>query len=193
MAPLSFKCRAIQGAAQADVQVTAPPALKDGKHEVLLPVGIPDEGTFDWLDEFLEANPGYVELSDRMLVDWAIKSGLTKQKGNQWKNSNDRPDVSFGIQQLDDLSARRVIKTVAPLVPRNYIIMEVKSNLVKAERQDVLNRFSKPHFKRIAQVMMGEPPKDYQEAVRAAILKEKQDKMDEEWKAQQTERERKRQ
>ena len=35
---------------------------QDGKYEVIFPVAVPDEGTFDWLDEFLEKNPEYVEL-----------------------------------------------------------------------------------------------------------------------------------
>ena len=35
---------------------------EDGKYEVIFPVAVPDEGTFDWLDDFLEKNPKYVEL-----------------------------------------------------------------------------------------------------------------------------------
>merc|ERR1712066_235720 len=54
---LPFKCRMLQAAAQADVVVTPSRAPKDGKYEVVLPVACPDEGTFDWLDTFLEKNP----------------------------------------------------------------------------------------------------------------------------------------
>lgn len=34
---------------------------QDGKYEVIFPVAVPDEGTFDWLDDFLDKNPKYVE------------------------------------------------------------------------------------------------------------------------------------
>merc|ERR1719320_866319 len=46
LAPLPFACRMVQDAAKADAVVTdvKPPA--DGKYEVLVPVGLPDEGTF---------------------------------------------------------------------------------------------------------------------------------------------------
>lgn len=37
-------------------------ACEDGKYEVIFPVGVPDEGTFAWLDDFLKKNPTYVEL-----------------------------------------------------------------------------------------------------------------------------------
>merc|ERR1712232_1312291 len=51
---LPFKCRSIQGAASADVNVLAE---KAGKHDVVLPIAFPDEGTFGWLDGFLAKNP----------------------------------------------------------------------------------------------------------------------------------------
>ena len=31
----------------------------------------------------------------------------------------------------------RLLYTIAPLIPRNYVVMEVKSNLLKSERQDL--------------------------------------------------------
>ena len=49
---------------------------QETQHEVLFPVGLPDEGMFDWLDMFLAKNPTYTELSDRVILDWAHKSGL---------------------------------------------------------------------------------------------------------------------
>merc|ERR1712039_948696 len=76
MAPLPFKCRMLQEAAQPDVIAVPSSVPTDGKYEVLFPVAFPDEGTFDWLDDFLEKNPKYVELSERKLIDWAAKSGM---------------------------------------------------------------------------------------------------------------------
>merc|ERR1712048_1358105 len=135
------------GAAASDVAKAKVPALVDGKHEVLFPVGFPYEGTFEWLDTFLEKNKQYVELSDRKILDWAKKSGL-HPKGSG--GSNDKPSYDSGVPGLDDYSASKIIKTVAPMVPRNYVVMEVKSNLVEAERIANLRKFSARNFKRTA-------------------------------------------
>merc|ERR1712186_251832 len=62
---LPFKCRMIKEAATADVEVEPAPApAKDGKAEILFPVAIPDQGVFDYMDQFLDENPKYLELSD---------------------------------------------------------------------------------------------------------------------------------
>ena len=82
------------------------------------------EGTFDWVDGFLKKNPGYVELSDRKILDWAASSGVWKPKTTGWKNSNDKPEFNFGLPSMDDLSVRRLINNIAPVVPRNYLVME---------------------------------------------------------------------
>merc|ERR1712048_1456470 len=101
------------GAAASDVGKAKVPALTDGKHEVIFPVGFPDEGTFEWLDSFLEKNKQYVELSDRKIIDWAKKSGLHQKGGSQGSGSNDKPWYNLGVQGLDDFSASKIIKTVA--------------------------------------------------------------------------------
>merc|ERR1712113_1011542 len=69
---------------------------------------------------------------------------------------------------------------------------EVKSNLIKSEREDLLRRFKAPHFKRIALVVMGEPTSEYKSSVHAAFLEEKREKIEHEWKLKQQEKERKR-
>merc|ERR1712232_306138 len=118
------------GAAGSDCSVAAAKTPKDGKYDVLMPVAFPDEGTFDWLDDFLEKNPQDVELSDRKIIQWAQASGLHGRGGGgkDGRNSNDKPNVNFGMRELDDMSVRRVIAAVAPVMPRNYVVMEVKSN-----------------------------------------------------------------
>eukprot|EP00927_Polykrikos_kofoidii_P016231 TRINITY_DN17309_c0_g1_i1.p1 TRINITY_DN17309_c0_g1~~TRINITY_DN17309_c0_g1_i1.p1 ORF type:complete len:952 (-),score=239.03 TRINITY_DN17309_c0_g1_i1:137-2992(-) len=188
---LPFKCRSIQGAAQADVVVAPSTVPKDGRYDVLLPVAFPDEGTFDWLNDFLSRNPHFVELSDRKIIEWASKSGIVKGKGG-WRESNDKPEFNFGIPGLDDWSIQRVIRTVAPLVPRHYVVMEVKANLIAAERAEVLKRFNPAKFRRIAHVMMGEPTAEYKRLQQSLFLKEKQEKMMLEWTARKAEREKKR-
>merc|ERR1712194_701088 len=92
---------------------------------------------------------------------------------------------------MDDFSARKVLNVVAPLVPRNYVIMEVKGNLCPKDRSEVLSRFSASHYKPIAHVAMGEPPADWKEVVHANLLEAKQKKLDEEFKKKQVEQARK--
>merc|ERR1719469_1275856 len=72
------------------------------------------------------------------------------------------------------MSAQRTLNSIAPVVPRNYVVMEVKQNLVQADRQENLKRFSAPHFKKIAHVVMGEPSAEYKKIVHKKLLEEKQ-------------------
>merc|ERR1711957_662199 len=74
--PLPFKCRTLQSAAKSDLTAarSSIPA-KGKKYEVIVPVAYPDQGTFDWVDDFVKKNPQYRELSNRKLYDWAIQSG----------------------------------------------------------------------------------------------------------------------
>jgi len=192
MANLPFKCRMIQDAAQADAVVVPNRIQKAGKYEVLFPISLPDEGTFDWLDIFLEKNPGYTELSERMLISWAQKSGLYRQKGYDWKSSNDKPGMQFGVPAIDDLSIFEVLKCIAPTMERNLVVMEVKSNLIKEERQALLKKFQHPHFNKVAVVVMGSPSEDFKAKTQELMLQEKQEKSDADFKKQQAEEQQKR-
>ncbi|CAE7495637.1 unnamed protein product, partial [Symbiodinium pilosum] len=58
---------------------------------------------------------------------------------------------------------------------------------------ELAQRFDFPHFKRVALVVVGEPPEAFKSKVHAVILAEKQEKMDAEWKARSAERERQKQ
>jgi len=144
-------------------------------------VTFPDEGSFEWLDGFMKKNPQYVELSDRKIMQWAQVSGH-QPKGN-FKASNDKPQPNFGVRELDDMSVRKVISAVAPIIPRSYVIMEVKSNLIAAERQEVIKKFSYPCYKTTARVVMGKPTSEFKAMAQDKILKEKQAKSDSSWKA----------
>jgi len=176
-APLCFKCRMWQDAAQKDVQVVPPaPAPIDGKCEVLFPLCLPDEGTFDWLDLFLETNPNYVELSDRALLSWAEKSGVWRSKGygHGSKTSNDKPEMAFGLPLMDDGSIKRILQMVAPLQNRNYIVMEVRGNLTKEERKDAVLKWCGGSFKRVALALVGEPSAAFKKRSQEIILKQKE-------------------
>eukprot|EP00927_Polykrikos_kofoidii_P065903 TRINITY_DN615_c0_g7_i1.p1 TRINITY_DN615_c0_g7~~TRINITY_DN615_c0_g7_i1.p1 ORF type:complete len:1017 (-),score=207.31 TRINITY_DN615_c0_g7_i1:172-3222(-) len=185
MAQLPFVCRTLQEAAHSDVVMLQDPKPADGNYEVLFPICLPDEGTFDWLDMFLEKHPDYIELSDRMLLDWAEKSGITRPQINV--SSNDKPDMHFGIPQIDeDMSLRRVLTVVAPVQRRNMVVMEVKGNLMKDERHEFLKRFSMSHFRKVAKVLIGEPTRDFKERSNSILLKDKQTRADAEWKVRKS-------
>lgn len=189
---LPFKCRTIGNAAEADIEVNTTSVAADGKYEVVLPIAFPDEGTFDWLDDFLIKNPNYIELSDRKILEWAGSSGLWKPKAAGWKTSNDKPEFSFGLPGMDDQSVRRVVQTITSVVPRNYVVMEVRGNLLENERKEVLRRYSHPMFKKVAHVVMGEPGQEFKEMQLEKLLNEKQEKANVGWKAKKAEESRKR-
>eukprot|EP00445_Apocalathium_hangoei_P003268 CAMPEP_0203849332 /NCGR_PEP_ID=MMETSP0359-20131031/6129_1 /ASSEMBLY_ACC=CAM_ASM_000338 /TAXON_ID=268821 /ORGANISM="Scrippsiella Hangoei, Strain SHTV-5" /LENGTH=820 /DNA_ID=CAMNT_0050765079 /DNA_START=89 /DNA_END=2551 /DNA_ORIENTATION=+ len=185
---LPFKCHMLGAASEADCAKAKQVEPKDGKYEVLMPVGFPDEGTFEWLDGFLEKHPQYTELSDRKILEWAASSGLWSGKG--WKSSNDKPEFKFGAPGMDDGSIQKIINCVAGIMPRNYVVMEVKSNLVGADRQETLKRFSLPHFKKVAAVIMGTPPAEFKKVQQERILKDKQVKAETAWKMANMEKKR---
>jgi len=186
-AKMPFRCRMIQDAAQRDAAVVSHPVPKDGKYDVIFPVCLPDEGTFEWLDMFLEKHPEYVELSDRKISEWAERSGVWRSKGYAARASNDKPDMNFGIAQMDDQSIRRILHTVVQAHHRHFVYMEIKSNLMEEERREAVKRFRAPHFKTTAQIMMGEPTKDFKDKVHGALLKQKQEKADADFRVWQQE------
>ncbi|CAE8633150.1 unnamed protein product [Polarella glacialis] len=188
--PLPFVCHMLAGAAAADVDMVKPKA-KGGKPEVVFAVGLPEQGFFDWVDEFVEKNPGYTELSDRMIIEWASKSGVWKPKAGP-AGSNDKPQAQYGIAGLDDGSVRKVLKAISPALQRNFVVPELKGNLLSADRQELLQRFSSQDFQRKAVVVMGEPSKDYKARVHSLLLAEKQAKADVEKKKKVQEEERNR-
>mmetsp|Transcript_10824 Transcript_10824/g.28944 ORF Transcript_10824/g.28944 Transcript_10824/m.28944 type:complete len:528 (-) Transcript_10824:126-1709(-) len=187
LAELPFKCRAVQDAAAVDCEVVTEPKPKGGAYDVLLPVGLPDEGTFEWLDLFLEKHPEYTELSERMILDWADKSGIWRTRGYGWRQCNDRPGWQFGVPSLDDSSIKSTLYSIASLQKRHYVVMEVRGNLLKEEREKVLKAFAAPHLRVSAAVLMGEPTKDFKDRMQTLILQDKQETEDAEWKVKQQE------
>eukprot|EP00928_Gymnodinium_smaydae_P018837 TRINITY_DN1717_c0_g1_i1.p1 TRINITY_DN1717_c0_g1~~TRINITY_DN1717_c0_g1_i1.p1 ORF type:complete len:883 (+),score=208.59 TRINITY_DN1717_c0_g1_i1:47-2650(+) len=189
LAKLPFNCRMLADAAQEDLEIQ--PTQKDQTCEVVFPVGLPDKGLFDWADQFLAAHPTYTEISDRKIIEWATKSGVQRTKA-QKKGSNDQPTFACGLPLMEDLSAKRVLSAVAPLLKRNYLVMELRSNLCSDTRAAAMARFQKSQFKRTAVVCVGEPSADYKKKVQEALLADKQSKADAERKKREVEAERKR-
>jgi len=190
MAKLPFTCRMVQEAAKSDAEMAVSVAPKNGKHEVLYPVCLPDQGTFDWLDHFLEKNPDYTELSDRKILEWAEASGIFRSRPYSQATpgfSKDRPDLSLGQPMLDEFSIRSIMRAIAPTLQRNLVVMEVKGNLLKDERARLLKPFNLPHLRRVAQVMVGDPERSFKERMQAAMLREKQEAANIAFKLQQAE------
>jgi len=120
---LPFACRMIGAADQADVEVAPKPEKpKDGKYEVLCPVGLPEEGLFEWLDMFLKKNKRYTEVSDRAMQTWCEKSGIVNR--GKTAQSKDKPDG-----ELTKITT--TIRGFLPLQQRDVILMELKANLLK--------------------------------------------------------------
>ncbi|CAE7663188.1 ABCB5 [Symbiodinium sp. CCMP2592] len=59
--------------------------------------------------------------------------------------------------------------------------------------EDLALRFDFPHFKRVALVVVGEPPEAFKARVHSVLLAEKQEKLDAEWKVREADKERQRQ
>merc|ERR1711879_208884 len=97
----------------------------------------------------------YVEISDRMVHDWMTKSGARAYPSKSWQGpySNDKPDFNFGLDFVDKKTIQKAVANIAPLVPRHYVVMEVKGNLTPAGRKENLDRFSFPHFKKVATIV----------------------------------------
>jgi len=169
--PLPFTCRMIQDIAEADSERALAVEPENGRYEVIFPVALPDEGCFEWVDQFLAKNPKYVELSHRTIIDWAIKSGLWRKGVSLNKGCNDKPEMGFGIPQLDDMSTLRLLASLAPALPRNFLVAEVKGNLMPEMRKAIISRFT--GFTKTACVAMGEPTMEYKEATQARMLQEK--------------------
>merc|ERR1711972_469388 len=187
---LPFTCRMLKDAAAADLEI--PKAAAERKNEVLFPVGLPDQGVFDWLDGYLETNPLHVELSDRKVLDWARMSSVYRQRGSTARNSNGKPGMKFGIPLMDDMSVQKTLLAVAPALKRDFVRMELKSNLISAERKEALRSFPPSSFKRVAVVAMGEPPDALKTKAQDMLLAVKTEEAQKEKARKDREKERKR-
>ncbi|CAK9100999.1 unnamed protein product [Durusdinium trenchii] len=62
------------------------------------------------------------------------------------------------------------------MLPRNFIIPEVKGNLSAEDRRILLASFPSHCYKKVAKVIIGEPPADYKTFMQQAWLKDKKAK-----------------
>eukprot|EP00746_Dinoflagellata_sp_MGD_P166365 gnl/MRDRNA2_/MRDRNA2_96194_c0_seq1.p1 gnl/MRDRNA2_/MRDRNA2_96194_c0~~gnl/MRDRNA2_/MRDRNA2_96194_c0_seq1.p1 ORF type:complete len:816 (+),score=233.30 gnl/MRDRNA2_/MRDRNA2_96194_c0_seq1:84-2531(+) len=160
---LPFECTTISEAAQADVEMSPVKRPADGKYEVVCPVGMPNEGFFDYCDQFLQANPTYVELSDRSIKAWAEKSGAKHLGAPSAQDSLDKPIFAFGLPGLDDGSIQKMMKILASSAKRNVLVAQVKENLTVSDRAELLKSFKGSSYKKVAHVVIGDPPKAFKD------------------------------
>merc|ERR1712217_119436 len=111
--------------------------------------------------------------------------------GHSAKSSHDKPDKNFQAPELNDDSVRKAVYYIAPLQGRNYIVMEVKGNLMKDERKPLLERFSASTFKKTACVVVGEPPVEFKKYSQKLILQQKQEASDKQFQVKKLEEKRK--
>merc|ERR1711879_552357 len=71
-----------------------------------------------------------------------------------------------------------ILKEVVPTMHRNFVVVDVKGNLLADERKAAVARYADADFKKVAHVLMGEPPADFKTYVQGFMLKDKQEKAD---------------
>merc|ERR1712151_1327302 len=74
---------------------------------------------------------------------------------------------------LDDESVQGVLSMLSPTLRRDLIIMQLKANLVADQRKTNLQLYPASLFKRVAVVVMGEPPQTYKTKVQELMLIDK--------------------
>merc|ERR1712151_1429619 len=93
-----------------------------------------------------------------MGMEWSEKSGVPRQ-----------------IAQ-SDASVARILQSLAPVQNRNFIVMDIKSSLIREERKVILSRFSSNMFRKIAEVHVGGPTAEFKkrehDAERAKVIAE---------------------
>ena len=131
---LPFKVRMWDDAAEEDIvsSPVVPPA--DAVYDLVVPVGVPNEGTFGFLDHALYASEEastkwYVEISERAAVQWCVDSGWRKAPSRQGL-------MAFGFTMKDFLPTW---VRLAAARKRNYVLAHDRSSLSTSERSRLLS------------------------------------------------------
>jgi hypothetical protein len=168
LSPLPFKCRMFADMAIDDSEANSSCRPADGRYSVVVPVGLPEQGVFDFADWLVE-RLGYTELSDRAILNWARRSGVKETAQRQYGSSKDRPAFRFGLPTLDGRQTRPCLLSLARLAKRNFVVVEARANLIKRERETLLGHFSAGHFDVCAHVAVGEPTIEFKEWLHTRI------------------------
>merc|ERR1719498_1862167 len=118
---LPFKGVMLNDAASADVTKHVAGPSPDGKYEVLVPISMPNKGTFYFLDFcfYPKADKKYVEISERALVQILENSGLAPPKGGH----NKKTIAAFNVRELAENKFQTAFLKMAMTKKRNYVIM----------------------------------------------------------------------
>jgi hypothetical protein len=173
---IPFRGVMLNDAASADVTTDVTGASPDGKYEVLMPISMPNKGTFDFLDfcVYPSAKKKYIEISERALVRLLESSGLAppgQDKHKKWKKIGD-----FQVKELMDNKFQSAYLKMATTKKRNYLIMDVAKNLQKTARAQTLSYFKAPHFVCRALLAFGEPSSEFVAAVQKKLYTQAVDK-----------------
>ena len=116
-------------------------------------VGLPDQATYDYLDQMYENDFGkWQEISDRTVAAWAKASEAKSFDANPRaregaESSNDQPAIFTGVAALDNFAATKILLNVAVCLKRSVVIAGVEQNLLAPKREEILkksiNNFSK--------------------------------------------------
>jgi hypothetical protein len=175
-----MQVRAWADASVEDTVASAVVAPADGKYRLVVPVGFPDQGTYDFLDEEFypaEAKTKFFEVSDRALNEWCALSGV-RDKGTkndrQALACRDRPYLHYGIRAIDDGTLRDAVRELAHVRKRHVVLMHVRENLLAAERRKHVAQFGQDL--REAVVAVGPPSAAFKEVMVKRAKKEKANK-----------------
>lgn len=163
---LPFKCTMFAGLVAEHHELTCSKTTAEGC-EVVVPVGLPDAGVYDWVDRFMEDHPTFLEISERFMERWCTKSGLVRDGEPGPSHSRDEPDMCFGHEALRGKSWWPELLHLAQLSGRSCVLAGIKLGLLEAERQKLTSIFAKA--KRIAVVAMGEPDASFKKWVHGKI------------------------
>merc|ERR1712083_781744 len=81
--------------------------------------------------------------------------------------------MEFGVRELDGDGFSQMVQAATDFQKRNYVAMEVKKNLSAEERQTMLKKFDSQNYKKVAVVVVGEPPKEFKAKTHEHMLAEK--------------------
>merc|ERR1712066_275858 len=76
---------------------------------------------------------------------------------------------------IDNGRVERMIKTFATMQGRNYVVMEVRNNLIEQDRINLLSKFPSEMFKKVAHVQIGDASPDFKKKTQDVMLHRKQE------------------
>merc|ERR1719162_2748269 len=86
--------------------------------------------------------------------------------------------MTFGIDAVDDRNIMRILQVIAPLQKRHFVVMEVRGSLLHEHRLERLSKWANKDFRKIAVIVVGDPPDAFAQRGKELILRDKQAALD---------------